>query len=137
MASVLLAHSLLGHCRLMCPLRPLVTEDYRNLCNPSFLRRLEAKVEAEDLAVALEQTGILRQNSLIEAHMRFTAAELFRENLREGLVALTGIEGAWRQFSSVHRSLSCARYVQLVPRCLPESCHKRSDVVTRLSLQQT
>jgi hypothetical protein len=42
----------------------------------------------------------------------------------EELVALTGIEGAWRQFSSVQLSLSGSKYVQLVRRGQPQTCHK-------------
>src|SRR5580658_8506128 len=37
------------------------------------------------------------------------------------MVALTGIEGAWREFSSVHLGVSCTKYVQLVSRRQPET----------------
>lgn len=50
--------------------------------------------------------------------------------LLKGLVALTGIECASPQFSSVHLSPSDSKYVQFVRLGLPQTCHR----LPRLSL---
>ena len=48
--------------------------------------------------------------------------------LGRSLAALTGIEGACRQLVTVHLSLSCAKYVQLVSRRKPETRHQRATL---------
>src|SRR5436305_1312586 len=71
-----------------------------------------------------------RERNVAEISLRISLESCCRQRVTaqspqvyEELVALTGIEGANRQFSSVRFSPSDSKYVQLVRHSSPETCH--------------